>query len=299
MTNKIHTPNGLFNIKRLKDSSVRHINIQSIRELTQTAYQGNQITVCRVLGRFMMFVSNLDERHGIQLQMNGYWEMGVTELLAKLIKPGMNVIDIGANYGYFSLLMAELIKPEGKVYAVEANPMMCEFLNKSIKVNGYKKHLKVINQAVSDQINSLESFSFRDNSPMNGALTINKSKRALETKFHKHLEVKTNTVDAMEFNREPIGLIKIDIEGSENKFWFGSQQLRENNPQLIMIMEFNRSRYEDAELFVHDIFSSGYSVWAIKANGISKFTEESLNKTPTHQHIMLLVSKVNVEDNLT
>ena len=294
----VRAPNGLFNINRLKDSSVRQANIKNIRELTQTAYQGNQLTICRVLGRYMMFVSNMDERHGVQLQMNGFWEMDVTELLAKLIKPGMNVVDAGANYGYFSFLMAELVKPKGHVYSIEANPFMCDLINKSIKVNGYKNNIKVINQAISDHDNGLESFSFSHNSPMNGALTVNKSQKALEKKIHKRLDIITNTLDAMILNTSTIDLIKIDIEGSEDKFWFGSQMLRKNNPQLVMILEFNRSRYENTDLFISDIFSSGYSVWSIKTNGINKLNKKELSHTPTHRHTMLLISKTDIQEQM-
>ncbi len=295
----LKTPNGLFNLNRLKNNSFRNKNIEAIRKLTQTAYQGNNITICRVLGRFMMFISNLDERHGVQLQMNGYWEMGVTELLTKLIKPGMNVIDIGANYGYFSFLMAELVRPKGHLYSIEANPLMCELINKSIKVNGYKNSITVINQAISDQNNYVESFSFSNNSPMNGALTANKSKNALDKNFHKQLDVQATTFDAIEFNNNSIDLIKIDIEGSENKFWFGSKKLRKSNPNLIMIMEFNRFKYKDADLFIDDIFSSGYKVWDIKINSVVRLDKKSLSKTPTNKHSMLLISKENIlEKNL-
>ncbi len=290
----LKTANGLFNLNRLKNSSFRNENIEAIRKLTQTAYQGNHVTICRVLGRFMMFVSNLDERHGVQLQMNGYWEMGVTEVLTKLIKPGMNVIDIGANYGYFSFLMAELVRPQGHLYSIEANPFMCEFINKSIKVNGYKKSITVINQAISDQNNYLESFSYSNNSPMNGALTANKSKNALDKNFHEQLDIQTTTLDAIAFNNKTIDLIKIDIEGSENKFWFGSQKLRNANPKLIMVMEFNRFKYKDADLFIDDIFSSGYNVWDIKTNCLNRLDKNALSKTPTNKHSMLLISKENI-----
>lgn len=60
-----------------------------------------------------------------------------------------------------------------------------------------------------------------------------------------------------------IDFMKIDIEGSELKLWYGSQELRKNNPKMIILMEFNRVRYQNPELFIKDLFSEGYEVLKI------------------------------------
>ena len=84
-------PNGLFPVQRLNDSSLRSENLKLIRSLTQTSYLGNNNSICRVLGNYLVFVNTLDERHGIQLQMNGYWEIGVTEFIAQNVKKRPNL----------------------------------------------------------------------------------------------------------------------------------------------------------------------------------------------------------------
>lgn len=182
-------PNGLFPVQRLNDSSLRSENLKLIRSLTQTSYLGNNNSICRVLGNYLVFVNTLDERHGIQLQMNGYWEIGVTEFIAQNVKKGMHVLDVGSNYGYFSLLMASLVGNKGKVYALDANPHLCNLLRKSIKVNGFKKQITLFNKAISDEPCNTKKFVFNDSTPMNGSLAEDKSNCAIENKFTNHIEI--------------------------------------------------------------------------------------------------------------
>src|SRR5690606_12346885 len=153
---------GLFPLQRLHQSNLRAENLKLIRSLAQTSYLGNNNCVCRVLGNYLVFVNTLDERHGIQLQMNGYWEIGVTEYIVQNVKQGMKVLDIGSNYGYFSLLMASLVGKKGNVYAVDANPHLCELLSKSIKVNGFKQQIYLINKAISDKHYGKQLFVFNN-----------------------------------------------------------------------------------------------------------------------------------------
>lgn len=56
-----------------------------------------------------MFVDTDDLSLSMHLISEGYWEFWLTEVVAKLVKPGMTAVDIGANLGYFSLMMGELV----------------------------------------------------------------------------------------------------------------------------------------------------------------------------------------------
>ena len=46
------------------------------------------------------------------------------KLLAGLVEPGMTVLDIGCGPGYFSLSMARLVGPQGRVIAADLQPEM-------------------------------------------------------------------------------------------------------------------------------------------------------------------------------
>lgn len=52
------------------------------------------------------------------------------------LKPGMDVMDVGAGTGYYSRRMASLVGPKGKVYAIDVQPEMVEMLNAVAKRPG-------------------------------------------------------------------------------------------------------------------------------------------------------------------
>jgi ubiquinone/menaquinone biosynthesis C-methylase UbiE len=65
-------------------------------------------------------------------------EERVTLLLKNMdLKPGMAVADIGAGSGYHAVRMSKMVG-DGKIYAVDVEPKMIDYLNKKIKDEGYK-----------------------------------------------------------------------------------------------------------------------------------------------------------------
>ena len=285
--------NGLFQIHNLKDENKRPSNINSIRSLTQSSYLGNNQSVCRVLGHYLMFVSTLDERLGVQLQMNGFWEMNITEYIARCMKPGMNVVDVGANYGYFSMLMSTLVGSSGSVTSLEANPYLSSLIIKSSKVNGFENRLKVINLGVSDHTAEDIDFAYSDDTPMNGLLASNISSSAQQKHYPNLLKVKVKSIDDIFYGKQKIDFIKVDIEGSEDLFWYGSKKVRNENPDMVILMEFNRARYEHVEDWVHQIYSEGYHVLKIshKKELYQSLSEGDMLNSPTSHHMMLAISK--------
>src|SRR6478672_526696 len=62
------------------------------------------------------------------------------------LKPGMNVIDIGANIGEYSLFLADLVGPRGRVIAVEPEPENWARLSRAVK---HLTQVEVIQAAAS------------------------------------------------------------------------------------------------------------------------------------------------------
>lgn len=283
-------PNGLFNIQQLKQAGQRAQNLECIRSLTQVSYQGNHTTVCRVLGQFLVFVSTLDERHSIQLQMNGYWEIQITETLANIMKPGMKALDVGANYGYFAFLMAALGGVNGHVDAIEANPFIVDLLEKSIKVNGFKNQITTHNLAITDQPSGEQPFVFKPQTPMNGSLKEHKKNLPSQDNPYQTLAIETSSLDHL-FAGKTIDLMKVDIEGAEEQLWYGSQELRQANPQMQIIMEVNPHRYNNPEGFIKDIFNQGYQVGLIEPGTITALSLDQLLGLKLPHHMMLYLRK--------
>src|SRR5262249_57806096 len=85
------------------------------------------------------------------LALRGVWEPNVTRVLLRLLRPGMRVVEVGANVGYYTVLAASCVGPTGSVIAFEANPSVAERLRRAVVVNGYQSWTQVVEAAVADR----------------------------------------------------------------------------------------------------------------------------------------------------
>lgn len=68
---------------------------------------------------------------------SGAYEPHVTNIFRQYVKPGMHILDIGANIGYFTMLAASLVKSSGSVTAIEPNPENAKLMELSRRANKF------------------------------------------------------------------------------------------------------------------------------------------------------------------
>ena len=76
----------------------------------------------------------LDSEDSLNLSINGIYEENETALIKKEIEQGNIVLDIGANIGYYTLIVAKLVGKNGKVFAFEPDPTNFALLKKILKL---------------------------------------------------------------------------------------------------------------------------------------------------------------------
>lgn len=141
------------------------------------------------------------------IAMSGIWEPFLGHIMETYIKPGMNAIDIGCHIGYHSIHMAHLVGPLGKVWCYDANPILCEVLDKSIKLNQFEENCFVTNLGISKDGGDL-IFSIEENSnPCMGTFYNNSGIINAETT----MVIPTKSLDQL-FPETVIDFIKIDAE---------------------------------------------------------------------------------------
>jgi len=74
--------------------------------------------------------------------------------LREKLHEGDNFLDVGANIGFYSLAVSDLVGKKGKVISIEADPTNYDKLMINIKLNG-KLNIKAVNMGVSDKIETL------------------------------------------------------------------------------------------------------------------------------------------------
>lgn len=77
------------------------------------------------------------------------WDRRYDIIKALDLKTGQRVADVGAGTGFFSLIMAEKVGPEGKVYAVDISKNFVDGVMERAKQAGFKNMIGVVNDQKS------------------------------------------------------------------------------------------------------------------------------------------------------
>lgn len=133
-------------------------------------------------------------------------EAAFMKILRQELKEGMTAIDIGANIGYATLIMAELVGPSGKVYAFDPNPDSFRVLVKNIQTNGYTDFVFPYQMGISNT-NGVSKFYVSDKWNLSGMSVTKHSKHAIE--------IPVTTLDDFMKDKGYPDFIKMDIEGHE------------------------------------------------------------------------------------
>ena len=92
-------------------------------------------------GRFdsdrQFFVADLGEHIARSLFFYGFYEQVETSALLHVIRPGQTIIDVGANFGYFTLLSAPRVGGSGRVIAFEPEPANAALLRENVALNAH------------------------------------------------------------------------------------------------------------------------------------------------------------------
>lgn len=159
----------------------------------------------------------------------GVYEPETTEYMKQNIKSGDVVVDVGANVGYFTLIMAKLVGPNGTVYAFEPNEELCAILRWNVLSNGYRDRVNIFPYAVTDFIGKAKFF-----------LNLGHGQSSLQPRkgTTSIVEAQTTTLDAILPFGNDIRLVKIDVEGGEVGVLRGMPKTMKRLPSMEIIFEF-------------------------------------------------------------
>ena len=155
---------------------------------------------------------------------HGVYEPDVAAVLRRWLRPGMGMLDLGANLGVFALLGAALVGPGGHVLAMEPNPANARLLEASRRANGFGQ-LTLCQAAAARTVGVLALHSFDSN----GTATAVKEDALLAANT-----VAALPVDMVAGADRMFDVIKIDVEGAEHAALSGAANLlRRCRPAIV------------------------------------------------------------------
>ncbi len=180
------------------------------------------------------------------ISRKGGFEKEVSKLFSEVVKPGMSVVDIGANIGIHTLQLARLVGSKGIVVAIEPIPDSYNTLCRNIHENKLSDIVVPMEVGVSDRVDHgtifLGRFDLSCSSRFkNGNVTSN------------GVGIEFTTLDNL-LREHKVDFIKMDIEGGEGYALRGMSEVSKVNPNLMMVMEFNYNALKVAGTTISELF---------------------------------------------
>ncbi len=248
-------------------------------------------------GLFTLAVPMTDFGIGWEVLEHGTYEPHLVAFYRKHLRPGMQVLDVGANVGFHALHAAALVAPSGRVVAVEPDPANAALLRTSLSLRRERAPVEVVEAALSDSDGELV-LSDLGNDPNSGARFTHPDRAVLERHVHGP-RPRFDTVRAIRwddhFGEIDLDFVKMDIEGAEPRALRGMERSIERH-RPVVVSEFAPSNLAaiggiEPREYLGWFRSRGYSVSVLEEDGGEKPSvsdEEVLAAVQGRHHLELV-----------
>lgn len=162
----------------------------------------------------------IPESAGIDLSLRGYFEPELTFSIYNLVKPSMTFIDIGAHYGYYSILASHLVGNKGRVHSFEPTPSTFEILKRNVSKSN---NIIVNNVACFSETGSITFYDYGSRYSGFNSITTSRLKEAAS---RRSLTVRTCRLDDyIECMQLVPDFVKIDAESAEYEILKGMNKI--------------------------------------------------------------------------
>lgn len=186
----------------------------------------------------------------------------IHEFLAAHLLEGMTFVDVGANFGYHTVLAARQVGQRGRVIALEPEDHYYALLQNNIALNGLTNVTALPYAAGSESRDGqlFVSQGWGDHSLYRTALMADMTSSQ-----------STKVVALDEVIQGPVDVIKIDVEGAELDVLNGMPCLMRDNPRMKLVVEWNAHAQAAAghpkDLLPRFLLEKGYKVSILGHNG--------------------------------
>ena len=196
-------------------------------------------------GKQVQFILNLDPADSQEAFLLEHFKLGqcyepeLAWVMFRALNPGDFAIDVGANIGFFSILMSKLVGPQGMIFAFEPGANNLPKLSANLKKNSVT-NVQVLEQPVWSREEKVTFYINADSGGGNalfdpGNWWSNDKSRANP----QPIEMMSTTLDLLDISKERVKLIKIDTEGAEQRVLEGAVNLLKGYRPPYIIAEVN------------------------------------------------------------
>jgi FkbM family methyltransferase len=228
-----------------------------------------------------------DAAIGQSLSLGGIFDACVSETIFRLLDAGETAVDVGANIGYMTCLMARRAGARGRVLAYEPHPRVFELLARNAERWNAEPELAEIvvrESALADAAGTADLFAPGGFDRNVGAASLSVSEKWGDDPT-RIPEVRLATVDD-ELANEDIALMKIDVEGHEHDVVRGGSRLFERGGVRDLVFEHKHSYpsrlSRELEAWGYELFSLDNSLFGPAADPAAERPPRSSWEGPSY-----------------
>lgn len=170
------------------------------------------------------------------LIMGGHWECWADRVVSAYVRPGMKIVDVGANVGYYTVKWGQMIGADGALHAFEANPEAAQILYENLALNNLHGHVRLHTHAAGHGHGTATLRLTWSNTGM-GTLR----ETPMPPGDVRTYGVAVAPLDDVLSDLSGVDLFKIDVEGSEPAVLKGATKLIERSPNAAFHIEAQTS----------------------------------------------------------
>lgn len=197
----------------------------------------------------------------VPVMIKGKYEIGMTKLIKRVVKRNSVICDVGAYIGYHTTLFSKLSDPQGKIFSFEPQPYHYKLLLKNIKLNKLE-NVSPLKTAISNRTGFGKVYMPDANSPDSRIYRVERERERESTS-----KIKLGTLDDLLKNEKRVDLIKVDVQGWEERVIIGARKTILRNPKLVLIIEFWPKGLNEAGTdplkFLSYIRNMGFNIYSI------------------------------------
>lgn len=214
--------------------------------------------------------------------VRGTREEQLKYVIERVVAPGDVILDVGANIGYYTIMLSKLVGETGMVYAIEPEPRNFERLQKNVQLNGIESIVETHQIGASDAVGT-------------GTLHVSRHSNlhsflgptgADDTKGDQNIELPLTDVSTFIQGKRRVDLLRMDIEGYEVEVISGLEAaIVDGSWTGKILFECHFPRYDDDSHSMRKplrmLFENGYRARYLTSNDENKPRIRSKGYKPT------------------
>lgn len=241
----------------------------------------------------LAFLVEADDRLVVpRFFIEGKHEAEITDFFTSRVRNDSNCLDVGANFGYYTCLMARRALG-GKTIGVEPDYKLFELLRDNIYINGLEAVAAPMHAAAAQNEGTLTLYRRLTRSGNTSVIRESEEKiRNLGEAASESFEIRCMPLDMLlpQFDGR-LDYIKIDVEGAEPLVLSGAHQAIANNPHIRIVMEWAPNQIRaagfDIAQFIRNLTNMGLRASTLEPEGSTSISWDALLGLPYLSGILL------------